>query len=136
VGDLDNDGDPDLVVSNMDDVPTVLENRQKTGNHWASFRLEKAGKNRFCIGARVTLDAGGKKQIREVRSGGSYLSQSDLRASFGLGSYAGAVDVVVKMPGGSQWRFKGLAVDRIQTLTLKDAERISPDPRRARPPRG
>jgi enediyne biosynthesis protein E4 len=136
VGDLDNDGDPDLVVSNMDEVPTVLENRQKTGNHWASFRLEKAGKNRFCIGARVTLDAGGKKQIREVRSGGSYLSQSDLRASFGLGSYAGAVDVVVKMPGGSQWRFKGLAVDRLHTLTLKDAERISPDPRPARPPRG
>jgi enediyne biosynthesis protein E4 len=135
VGDLDNDGDLDLVVSNMDDVPTVLENRPQTANHWASFRLEKAGKNRFCIGAQVILDAGGRKQIREVRSGGSYLSQNDLRASFGLGAYGGPVDVLVKMPGGSQWRFKGQAVDRLQTLTLKDAERISPDPRPARPPR-
>jgi enediyne biosynthesis protein E4 len=135
VGDLDNDGDQDLVVSNMDDVPTLLENRQKTGNHWVSFRLEKAGKNRFCIGARVTLDAGGRKQVREVRSGGSYLSQNDLRPSFGLGSHAGAVDVQVKMPGGSRWSFKGLPVDRLQVLTLKDADRISPDPRPARPPR-
>jgi enediyne biosynthesis protein E4 len=135
VGDLDNDGDLDLVVSNLDDVPTVLENRQKTANHWATFRLEKAGKNHFCIGARVTLDAGGRKQVREVRSGGSYLSQSDLRASFGLGAYAGTVDVVVKMPGGSRWSFKGLPVDRLQVLTLKDADRISPDPRPAHPPR-
>jgi hypothetical protein len=136
VGDLDNDGDLDLVVSNMDDTPTLLENRQKTGHHWVTFRLEKGAPNRFCIGARVTLEASGRKQIREVRSGGSYLSQSDLRASFGLGDYAGPVDVQVRMPGGAEWRFKGLPVDRIQVLTLKDAERLSPDPRPARPPRG
>ena len=135
VGDLDDDGDPDLVVSNMDDVPTLLENRPTVRNHWASFRLEKPGRNRFCIGARVTLDAAGRRQIREVRSGGSYLSQSDLRASFGLGSYEGPVDVEVKMPGGARWAFKGLPIDRLQVLTLKDEDRITPGPRPARPPR-
>jgi hypothetical protein len=135
VGDLDGDGDQDLVASNMDDVPTVLENRPKTKNHWASFRLEKKGKNRFAIGARVTVEGGGRRQVREVRSGGSYLSQNDLRPTFGLGAYAGLVDVLVKMPGGARWRFPGLAVDRLHTLTLGDEGRISPDPRPARPPR-
>jgi hypothetical protein len=133
VGDIDGDGDQDLVVSSVDDTPTLLENRQKTGHHWVTFRLEKGGRNRFCIGARVTLDAGGRRQIREVRSGGTYLSQSDLRASFGLGAHVGPVDVEVTMPGGARWRFKGLPVDRIQVLTLKDEERLSPDPPPARP---
>jgi hypothetical protein len=135
VGDLDDDGDLDLVVSNMDDVPTLLENKVLTGNHWVSVRLERPGRNRFGIGARVTVAAGGKRQVREVRSGGSYLSQSDLGPSFGLGSHAGTVDVEVKMPGGALWRFPGLAVDRLHVLALRDEDRVSPGPRPARPPR-
>ncbi len=62
VGDLDDDGDPDLVVNNLDDAPTVLENRREAGNHWISFRLEKDGKNRCAIGARVTVTQGGRRQ--------------------------------------------------------------------------
>jgi hypothetical protein len=88
----------------MDDVPTLLENRQRTGHHWVAFRLASPGPNRFAIGARVTLEAGGHRQVREVRSGGSYLSQSDLRAYFGLGSHEGPVDVEVRMPGGDRWQ--------------------------------
>jgi hypothetical protein len=121
VGDLDNDGDPDLVVSNMDDVPTVLENRQKTGHHWIAFRVSAPGANRLAIGAKVTIDAGGRKQQREIRSGGGYLSQSDLRALFGLGDYAGSVSVEVRMPGGRRWRWQGLAADRLHSLDLSDA---------------
>ena len=69
VGDLDNDGDLDLVVSNMDEAPTVLENRQQTGHHWVGVQLAKPGANRFCIGARVTVDcrwtpAGARDSIR------------------------------------------------------------------------
>ena len=124
VGDLDDDGDLDVVVTNVDDVPTVLENRQSTGNHWVAFRVESPGKNHFAIGARVTVEAGGTRQIREIRSGGSYLSQSDLRASFGLASWTGPVNVEVRMPGGSRWRWRSLLSDRLHVLTLSEANRV------------
>ena len=123
VGDLDNDGDPDLVVSNMDDVPTLLENRQATGHHWVAVQLEQPGRNRFCIGARVTINTGTTKQVREIRSGGSYLSQSDLRAYYGLGSYTGTVDVEVQMPGGATWRWQRQPIDRVLKLRIEDAQR-------------
>jgi enediyne biosynthesis protein E4 len=118
VGDLDNDGDPDLVISNMDDAPTVLRNEQRTGHHWVTIQLARSsGRNRFAIGARVTIDAGGVRQVREIRSGGSYLSQHDLRAHFGLGSYKGPIDVEVRMPGGAVSRWRQQPIDRILTLT-------------------
>ncbi len=125
VGDLDNDGDPDLVISNVDDVPTLLENRQHTGHHWAGFRLQKEGANPFCIGARVTLEAGGRRQVREVRSGGGYLSQNDLRVLFGLGEHSGPVIVEVRL-GQERWRFAGLVADRYQTLILSPREKFAP----------
>jgi hypothetical protein len=121
VGDLDNDGDLDLVISNMDDAPTVLNNRQASRNHWLAVQLEKPGRNRFCIGARVTIDAGGTRQIREIRSGGSYLSQNDLRAYYGLGSYSGTVDVEVSMPGGRTWQWRQQPIDRLIKLTIDEA---------------
>ncbi|HEY8233173.1 MAG TPA: CRTAC1 family protein [Vicinamibacteria bacterium] len=125
VGDLDDDGDPDLVLNNMDDTPTVLENRQQTGNRWVGFRVVSPTGNRFAIGAKVTIDAGGKKQFREIRSGGSYLSQSDLRPLFGLGDHAGPVDVEVRMPGGRRWRWQGLPAGRLHTLALTDDRKLS-----------
>jgi hypothetical protein len=124
VGDLDDDGDPDLVVSNVDDVPTLLENVQSTGNHWVGFRIEAASGNRFAIGARVTLEAGGRRQVREVRSGEGFLSQSDLRTRFGLGEYPGPVDVEVTMPGGARWRWSGLEGDRLHVLRLEEGRRV------------
>jgi hypothetical protein len=123
VGDLDDDGDPDLLVGNMDDFPTLLENRQQTGNKWVAFRVVSPTTNRFAFGAKVTIDAGGRKQFREVRSGGSYLSQSDLRPLFGLGGYAGPVDVEVRMPGGRRWRWQGLPSGRLHVLELDEAHR-------------
>ncbi len=96
----------------------MLENKQATGNHWAAFRLDQPTGNRFAVGARVTLTAAGRRQVREVRSGGSYLSQNDLRPHFGLGAYAGPLEVEVRMPGGRRWTWSGLAADRLHVLTL------------------
>ncbi len=118
VGDLDDDGDPDLVLSNMDAAPALLENRQRTGHHWIAFRLAAPAGNRFAIGATVTVTSAGTRQTREVRSGGSYLSQSDLRPLFGLGDAAGPVSVEVRMPGGARWSWQDLPVDRRHVLEL------------------
>jgi hypothetical protein len=123
VGDLDNDGDPDLVVTAMDDVPTLLENTQRTGHHWLGVDLRKRSGNRFAIGARVTLVGDGRRQVREVRSGGGYLSQNDLRALFGLGRSAAPVDVEVRL-GQTRWRWAGIAPDRYVTLDLDEAHRV------------
>lgn len=125
VGDLDNDGDLDLVIANMDDVPTVLENRQSTNHHWVAIAAVSPSGNRFAIGAKITVTAGATKQIREVRSGGSFLSQGDLRASFGLGDFAGPVDVEIRMPGGRQWAWKQLPIDRLHVLELTESARPS-----------
>jgi hypothetical protein len=118
VGDLDNDGDLDLVVSNMDDVPTLLENRQKTGHHWSEIQVRSATGNRFGIGARVTIEGGGVRQMREIRSGGSYLSQNALVAHFGLGDFAGPIDVEVRMPGGAVSRWTRQPIDRLLSLEV------------------
>src|SRR5262249_10870412 len=87
VGDLDNDGDLDLVVNNTDGAPALLENRQVASSprrHWVAVRATSPTGNRFAIGAKVTVTGGGRTEQREIRSGGSFLSQNDLRAYFGL----------------------------------------------------
>jgi hypothetical protein len=125
VGDLDNDGDLDLVVNNIDDTPTLLENRQATKHHWVAVQAVSPTGNRFAIGAKVTVSGGGRKQFREIRSGGSFLSQNDLRAYFGLNDYAGPVDVEIRLPGGSRWQWKQLPTDRLHVLTLSESASIS-----------
>jgi len=109
-----------FVIPFMDEEPTLLENTQRSDHHWVGVEVRQKGPNPFAIGARVTVkDAGGRKQIREIRSGGGYLSQSDLRALFGLAAGTGPVTVEVRL-GAKRWRFPGVAVDRHVTLALDD----------------
>ena len=97
VGDLDNDGTEEIVVSNLDEPPVLLKNYAPTQN-WLRVRVVTAS-GRDAIGARVRVTAGDRTQIREVRSGGGYISQSDMRLHFGLGAESGA-DVAVQWPSG------------------------------------
>ena len=112
--DLDNDGDPDLVVWNRNEPPSLLRNDLHSANHWLQLRLEGTRSNRSAIGAMVTVQAGGHKQIQPVLSQSSFLSASDLRLHFGLGS-ATAAEVMVRWPSGLRERFTAQA-DRVVHL--------------------
>ena len=85
LADLDNDGDLDVVVVNIDDTPTLLRNDGGNRHNYLMVRLLGAGGNTDAIGARVVVSVGGAVQMREVRAGTGYLSQDDLRLHFGLG---------------------------------------------------
>jgi hypothetical protein len=109
--DFDNDGFLDVVVGNNGDPPTLLHNSGNS-NHFLSFELRGTKSNRDGMGARVRVVADGISQIREVAGGGSYLSQSDLRAHFGLGTALEADKVEVKWPSGQVDTFTGVWADK------------------------
>jgi hypothetical protein len=110
-GDFDNDGRIDLVVTNINDRPTLLHN-ESAGGHWATFRLVGTKSNRDAIGAKVLVNAGGRRQLVEVRSGGSYMSHNDVRAHVGLGETARIDRVEIRWPSGAVETANGLAADR------------------------
>src|SRR5258706_12959224 len=85
-GDIANNGNVDVVVLNVGEPPSLLLNTNQSSNHRVLFHLIGTKSNRAAIGARVTIHAARATQFDEVRSGGSYLSQNDLRLHFGLGS--------------------------------------------------
>lgn len=100
-GDFDNDGSIDVLVNNQNEAPSLLRLRQPAPSNWILLKLAGRAANRSGIGAKVRLTAGGRTQIEEVRSGGSYLSQNDLRLHFGLGSTPDAARVEVEWPSGA-----------------------------------
>jgi hypothetical protein len=110
-GDYDNDGDVDVLVVNMDDRPTLLRNDSDEG-HWITLRLVGVRSNRDGIGAKVTATAGGRRQVMLVHSGGSYLSQNDMRVHFGLGPTAIVDQITIRWPSGQVDTLSGLAADR------------------------
>ena len=110
-GDYDNDGDVDVLVINMDDRPTLLRNDSEA-RHWITVRLVGTAGNRDGIGAKVTLEAGGQRQVAEVRSGGSYISHNDMRVHFGLGATPAVDRMTIRWPGGKEETVTGLAADR------------------------
>jgi hypothetical protein len=119
-GDFDNDGDVDVVVNAINDVPQLLRCDSRAGNNWIKLKLIGQRSNRSAIGATVVSSAAGHRQVEEVRSGGSYFSQSDLRVHFGIGK-ANQVDLLeILWPSGHVDRFKGLSANRI--LTIREGE--------------
>jgi len=114
--DFDNDGFIDLVVGNNGDPPLLLHNSGNNGNHFINFKLVGVKSNRDAMGARVRVVAGGISQIREIEGGGSYLSQSDLRANFGLGKATRAETVEVQWPSGQHQVFRNVEVDKFYLI--------------------
>lgn len=112
-GDFDNDGDIDVLISAINDYPVLLRTESNNSNNWLTVKLEGKKSNRSAIGARVTLVTEDGTQLDEVRSGGSYYSQSDLRLHFGLGRSARVKSLEVRWPSGGSETLKDLPVNRI-----------------------
>jgi hypothetical protein len=115
-GDFDNDGSVEVLVNNQNETPSLLHQATKAANHWITLRLEGLRANRSAIGARVTVIAAGLRQTAEVRSGGGYLSQNDLRLHFGLGAAVKVDRVEIVWPGGRKQTETGLGADRVATI--------------------
>jgi hypothetical protein len=114
--DFDNDGFVDLVVANNGDPPLLLRNSGGNGNHFVNVKLVGRKSNRDAMGARIRVAAGGLRQIREVAGGGSYLSQSDLRAHFGLGKATRIDSIEVVWPSGQKQVFRDLEADKFYRI--------------------
>ena len=116
VGDLFNSGKLNVVVENLTGEPMILQTTPASGTHWISFRLLGRPSNRLALNARVFVTNGGTTQMQEVLSGGSYLSQSDLRLHFGTAAAATAETVVVLWPDGARQTFHHIAADHFYLL--------------------
>ena len=114
-GDVNNDGNVDVVLVNVGEPPTLLINRNANKNHSVLFRLIGTQSNRAAIGARVTVTAGKLKQFREVRAGGSYISQNDPRLHFGLGPQT-RMEVQIQWPSGKTELLHDLPTNFIYTV--------------------
>jgi hypothetical protein len=115
IGDIDNDGREDVVVSTNDGPAYVLHNATATQNHWLTLLLVGHQSNRDAIGAEVKLTGGGKSQWATVSTASSYLSASDKRVHFGLGS-ATSADVEIRWPSGLVQKLPGVKADQFMTV--------------------
>lgn len=116
--DLDNDGDVDVIVNNVHEPPDFYRLDQATGRHWLLVKLVGTSSNRNAIGSRIRLITADGTQVQEVRGGGSYYAQNDLRAHFGLGEATRVERLEVRWPNGLEEVWVDVSADRI--LTLKE----------------
>jgi enediyne biosynthesis protein E4 len=116
-GDVDNDGDIDVIVTTNNGPVQLLLNQAGSGAHWLQVRLQQDSRERFGFGARVGLERAGKPTLwRRVKTDGSYLSASDMRVHFGLGASTAIDGIVVEWPDGQRERWHDVAADRLVTL--------------------
>ncbi len=136
IGDMFNNGNMDVVIGDLDGRPMLLKNAGVPGRHWVSIELAGTKSNRLAIGARLKLIAGGMTQTDEVHSGGSYLSQNDLRIHFGLGAATKIDSLQIHWPSGHVDTITNLTADKFYSVLegqgIVQATKIAPDTR-ARP---
>ena len=123
-GDIDNDGDIDVLVMNMNEPPSLLRNDYRGGHHWLTLRLSGRRSNTSAIGAVIVVTGGGRRQARAVVSQASYYSHDDLRAHFGLGAAAVAERVEIRWPSGARQVLENVRGDQILDVT----EPVPPKP--------
>jgi hypothetical protein len=119
-GDIDNDGDIDILIADLDGPPQLLRNDNGNANNSILIKTVGTKSNRDGIGARVKVVAGDLSQVDEVRSGDSYLSQSDMRLHFGLEKRTKVDSIEVRWPSGVVDKITGVGVNRI--ITIKEGQ--------------
>ncbi len=117
--DFDNDGNVDIVVSNIDDRPTLLHNEGGNRNNWIELSLAGTVSNRSAVGAKVKIRAGDLAQYDHVRAGGSFLSSNDPRLHFGLGHRKRVDSIEIRWPTGKVDRYQNLEANRILSFSEK-----------------
>jgi len=110
--DFDNDGFVDVLVANNGDSPLLLHNSGGNGNNFVNFKLVGKKSNRDAMGARIRVVSGPISQMREIAGGGSYLSQSDLRANFGLGRAKRVESLEIMWPSGQKQSFRDVEANK------------------------
>jgi hypothetical protein len=115
-GDIDNDGDVDVVVNNVHEAPNLYRLDSPPGRAWTLLKLVGTRSNRSAIGARVRITAGGATLVREVQGGGSYYAQNDFRVHAGLGDATRIDRVNVRWPNGAEEVWRDVAVRKPVTL--------------------
>ncbi|MEM9055896.1 MAG: CRTAC1 family protein, partial [Pseudomonadota bacterium] len=114
--DLDRDGDIDLFIANNQNVAELYENRLASAANWLTVQLRGAGGNTQGVGARVIVSADGVQQLREVRIGSHFVSQTVAEAHFGLGAAARVSRLEVVWPGGERTELTDVAVNRVLVI--------------------
>ncbi len=117
VGDIDNDGRQDVLICRQNATPLLLRNRDTSARHFVSFRMVGTKSNRDGRHARITIEAGGVRQVGWVRAGSSYCSVSDSRVAFGLGTASRVERVQIRWPSGRRDVLPALDVDQFYTIT-------------------
>jgi hypothetical protein len=124
LADFDGDGDVDVCITNNDGACNLFRNDGGNRRRWLQLRLRAARGDPFAVGARVTVEAGGRRQVREVRTGTSYASQHDLTLVFGLNDAPRADRVVVRWPWRGEQEWRNLTADRL--YVLREGEPMPP----------
>ena len=118
--DFDEDGDIDILVSNINGSPDLLRNDGGNRNNYLKIRTVGGRSNRDGIGTRIAVTAGGKTQYGEVQSSGSYISHNDFRVHFGLGQASVVERIELRWPSGAVQELTGVAVN--QVLEVREPE--------------